>query len=80
MNEYDAEIAPLMTEIIAICQRHGMPLLASFAYARSEDRASFCTSSIPIEGRTPDQFRDALAVICERPTLALRIKRPNADD
>jgi tRNA(His) 5'-end guanylyltransferase len=74
---YDAEIAPLMTEIIAICQRHGMPLLASFAYARSDDAASFCTTSIPFDGRTPDQFGEALAVIRrERPmALALRIKR-----
>lgn len=78
---YDAEIAPLMREIVAICERHGMPLLASFAYARSEDRTSFCTTSIPFEGRTPDQFSEALAVIRrERPmAVALRIKRPDAN-
>jgi hypothetical protein len=60
---YDNEIAPLMTEIIAICQWHGIPMVASFAYARSEDAASVCTTSIPFEGRTPDQFGEALAAI-----------------
>lgn len=29
---YDAQIAPLMEQIIAICSEHQIPMLASFAY------------------------------------------------
>ena len=29
---YDAEIGPLMAQIIAICERHELPMIASFAY------------------------------------------------
>ena len=36
---YDEQIAPLMTQLLEICQREGVPMFASFQY--SED--SFCT-------------------------------------
>lgn len=37
---YDREIAPLMAQIIAVCKREGMPVLASFQYADE----SLCTT------------------------------------
>lgn len=49
---YDTEIAPLMTQIIEICKKHGMPMLASFCYAKGKepgypDGVSHCTTCIP---------------------------------
>ena len=32
---YDEQIAPLMTQLLEICQREGVPMFASFQY--SED-------------------------------------------
>lgn len=60
---YDAQIAPLMTKIIAICVEHDMPMLASFAYAQSLDRSSFCTTAILPEDRAPIEYTRALSVI-----------------
>jgi hypothetical protein len=39
---YDEQIAPLMTQLLEICQREGVPMIASFQY--SED--GFCTSAL----------------------------------
>ena len=39
---YDAEIAPLMTKIIEICDAHGIPMVASFEYAPE----MLCTSAL----------------------------------
>lgn len=45
---YDAEIAPLMTKIIAICKQHRIPMLASFQYAVDGDgNGQLCTTRIP---------------------------------
>lgn len=47
---YDAEIAPLMAQIIAVCQRENMPFIASFGYAydpNDTDKQMFCTSYSP---------------------------------
>lgn len=42
---YDNEVAPLMTEIIAICQRAQIPMLASFDLTPKEgDRSFLCTT------------------------------------
>ena len=49
---YDNEIAPLMKEIIAICQRVDMPMVAFFAYATGRT----CTSAIVESERTPESF------------------------
>lgn len=50
---YDAEIAPLMSQIIAICKAHRIPMLATFQYSNrqtEEGNAHFCTTRIPFEG------------------------------
>lgn len=48
---YDAEISPLMSQIIAICNREGIPMFASFAFRKSDDtgdgRTFFCTTHLP---------------------------------
>lgn len=57
---YDEQIAPLMEKIIGICKEHGMPMVASFAYASSDEAEDCCTTSIPVEGRTPEKFKAAI--------------------
>lgn len=50
---YDAEISPLMTQIIAICKRHRIPMLATFQYSNretDEGNAHFCTTRLPFDG------------------------------
>jgi len=57
---YDDEIAPLMTQILAICKRERLPMFASFAYHFDhEDGHSFCTSHLNWPERDVRQFRAA---------------------
>lgn len=45
---YDEQIAPLMTQIIAICKEHRIPMVAQFVYGNTaEDVALLCTTSLP---------------------------------
>ncbi len=56
---YDEQIAPLMTQIIAICKANQMPMVASFAYAcdgAGDGDYRLCTSSVPRPGQTPRSF------------------------
>lgn len=46
---YDAEIAPLMAQIIDICQKNHIPMVASFNFAHGRnpdepDRDDFCST------------------------------------
>lgn len=43
---YDEKIAPLMTEIIAICMEHKLPMFATFQIGEKD----FCTTSLPQPG------------------------------
>lgn len=50
---YDEQISPLMTQIIAICKEHDLPMLATFVCAqREDDDPLHCTTYIPREGVT----------------------------
>jgi len=75
---YDAEIAPLMAQIIEICKREGMPFLASFMYANNIEEdgvTSYCTSYAPHgSGWVPDKLNTAKNFIRTPPrTIALAI-------
>lgn len=49
---YDAEIAPLMDRIIAICKQHKLPMLADFYYKQSpEEGDSHCTTLLHFDER-----------------------------
>lgn len=44
---YDAEIAPLMAQIIDICRQNDIPMVASFAYANyGGDDFGLCTTFV----------------------------------
>lgn len=55
---YDAEIAPLMAQIAAICKQHGMPMIASFAYA-NDGTPSYVSTAVAddlVGARWPARF------------------------
>lgn len=67
---YDERIAPLMTQIIDICEEVKMPMMATFCYFNDpEDKVqtgesrSFCTTNIPRDGWQPRQIGLALREI-----------------
>lgn len=45
-NVYDEQISPLMQQIIAICQEHSMPMIASFAFENCEERNVGCCTTV----------------------------------
>ena len=57
---YDEQIAPLMTQLLEVCQREGIPMFASFQY-RAE---GFCTSAQSTGHCVFDHYR-ALAQCAE---------------
>lgn len=62
---YDEQIAPLMTQIIAICQEHGIPMIASFAYrCDAQGEYDLCTSCLPgPDNNAPPSYIDAIDII-----------------
>ena len=53
---YDQKIAPLMNQLLAICQEHHIPMLATFEYAEG----AFATSFMENEGHPVFQHLKAL--------------------
>ena len=47
---YDEKIAPLMRQIIEICQEHNIGMLADFEIPNDEDQDLCCTSGTPGDG------------------------------
>ena len=49
---YDNEISPLMSQIIAICKEHDIPLVAQFQYCNTPDEGpGYVTTAIVKEPR-----------------------------
>jgi len=71
---YDAEIAPLMQQVIAICQREKIPLFASFAYRDSDETGdgvtSYCTTHLPGPNGFHQKYAECLAALKSRPQFA----------
>lgn len=57
---YDEQIAPLMTQLLEVCQREGIPMFSSFQYSG----AGFCTSAQSTGHCVFDHYR-ALAQCAE---------------
>lgn len=54
---YDAEIAPLMSRIIAICKEHKIPMLATYQYVDSDEYGpGFCTTKLLFAERAPSDM------------------------
>ena len=55
---YDEQIAPLMAQIALICRQHGIPMIASFAYA-NDGTPSYVSTAVAddlVGARWPDRF------------------------
>jgi hypothetical protein len=65
---YDAEIWPLMAQIIDICTRHKIPMLASFQYADETQPGgpAASTTRIPFDGEM-DCYDQAVRLIMGSP-------------
>ena len=50
---YDEKIAPLMTQLLEVCQREGIPMFASFQYSYD----GFCTSALSTGHCIFDSYR-----------------------
>jgi hypothetical protein len=68
---YDEEISPLMTKIIEICKRRGIPLMAVFQYAKRDADYGYCTTNLP----GPDGRRSPY--MAQHADLAVAEKRRN---
>lgn len=64
---YDNEISPLMAQVIKICQKHGIAMLANFACPNDDDASVQALSLVPDEnGKHPANHKEAL--YCIRPS------------
>jgi hypothetical protein len=63
---YDAQISPLMTQIITICKAGGISMLAHFDISHDADLGLGCTTSLPDEtGKLSDTVRwGKTAIMC----------------
>lgn len=71
---HDEQIAPLMTQIIDVCEKHGISMLADFHL--DDDR--HCTSAI-VPANGPEAMRRAVAILSEpeSPMLFLTTTGPD---
>ncbi|MCA8313221.1 hypothetical protein LGN43_02915 [Burkholderia multivorans] len=65
---YDEQISPLMTQIIAICKEHRIPIVASFFTPGDDDHELAVTTALLGNGfEAPVNFTNALRAL--RPEL-----------
>jgi len=80
---YDAEIAPLMAQIIDICKKHNLPMCAEFLYKNDDEEGEqYCTSyvGVPKAVGVSDHMEELWKIIQPRrsaPPLDLTVR--NAD-
>ena len=66
---YDERISPLVTEIIKICKQEGIPMVASFCYAKGRqpefpNGIDCCTTHLPDKnGEFVLEFSKAITII-----------------
>ncbi|RQU96669.1 hypothetical protein [Burkholderia cenocepacia] len=80
---YDEQISPLMTQIIAICKEHKIPILASFFTPGDDDPELAVTTALLGNGfEAPKNFTSALREL--RPELfgdaPLMLRTDHGDD
>lgn len=75
---YDAQINPLMEQILTICQAHGIAMLCTFAIPTPDDDELACTSMLPDETgeNHPAHKRAYQAVMQRSQAFAITIASP----
>lgn len=64
---YDAEIEPLMAQILAVCKREKIAMVAQFAIPTEEDPDLLCTSCLTTDEFDPPQaMREAMKILYRR--------------
>lgn len=80
---YDAEIHPLMAQIIEICQRHKIAMVAQFAIPTPADPDLVCTTTTNDEtGAKPPGMGHAVRVLTRgiaQSVLAMTIVKTSGD-
>lgn len=77
---YDTEINPLMVQIIEICNRHKIAMLASFHIPNHEDADLACTSFLLADDYDPpEKFLQAKRIIYTEPRAPMHYRIDNAD-
>lgn len=67
---YDEKISPLMKEIIELCKKYEMPLVAQFQIANTEDKGPFfCTTTLPFDGC--DQIQQLVEMVRPKQPVVL---------
>jgi hypothetical protein len=79
---YDESISPLMTEIVGLCQKHGINMAATFVLDYCEDTEAplLCTTVLePDDGKDAglDHIRKVRAAMVPPPafTMAITVER-----
>ena len=78
---YDAEIAPLMTQIIEICHKHKLPMFATFLCMNDPDDSGddlACTTNLMFKERPiPDKFLTLAGIVLppRRSTFRMRVTK-----
>lgn len=72
---YDNEISPLIRQLIDLCKKHGMPMLASIAYENCPDKGlGLCITLVNnIPDRPCDTLQKAARVLRESNDIACAI-------
>jgi hypothetical protein len=67
---YDEHISPLMTQIIALCKAHDIPMIATFQINddRPDGDAFMCTTSLPHKDCNP-KIGEIYRLLYRRPEL-----------
>lgn len=67
---YDDQIAPLMSQIIEVCQKHKIAMLANFDLASADDPGLRCiTALVDAEYSPPQDFVEAVDLLMRQPGL-----------
>ncbi len=77
---YDEKISPLMQQIIEICKKHKIPMMASFTYINTkEDGPGRCTTHLPFKKREDKRNQEASNVIMRggHTTLSMMVQEAN---
>ena len=77
---YDEKISPLMAQIIALCNQHGIPVVARFQICDTEESGpGYCTTVIPGEGQSEEQRQLGHTVGPRRPVAWTETHVTNPD-
>jgi hypothetical protein len=78
---YDEQISPLMSQIIAICNKHKIANVASFALDEDDDgqRLLCTTCNIKDEVQPPAKFEECVEILYRRPLAVMTVETTHAD-